>query len=153
MPAKKYLVELTQEERKSLQDIVGKGKVAANKRRHAEILLKADQSPEGDSWNDEKIKEAFGSSISTIERIRKVCVLQGLEASLERKKRKRSRAKVLDGKQEAHLITLACQDPPEGFQRWSLRLLTEKMIELEHVETLSYETTRRYLKKHNLSLG
>jgi len=153
MPAKKYRVELIEEERKLLEDIVNKGKFSANKRKHAEILLKADQSTEGPAWNDEKIKEAFGSSISTIERIRKVCVLQGLEAALERKKRKRHRSKILDGKQEAQLIALACQDPPEGFQRWSLRLLTEKMIELEHVEALSYETTRRYLKKHNLSLG
>ena len=153
MPAKKYRVELTAEERELLEDIVNKGKLAVNKRKHAEILLKADQSPEGPSWKDAQIKEAFGSSLRTIERIRQRCVENGIHYALERKKHKRTKPKSLDGKQEAQLITLACQKPPEGFQRWSLRLLTEKMIELEHVEALSYETTRRYLKKHNLSLG
>jgi len=153
MPAKKYRVELTAEEREILEDIVNKGKLSAYKRKHAEILLKADQSPEGPAWKDSQIHEAFGSSPRTIERIRKRCVENGIYYALERKKREKNKPKSLDGKQEAQLIALACQDPPEGFQRWSLRLLTEKMIELEHVEALSYETTRRYLKKHNLSLG
>ena len=153
MPAKKYKVVLSGEDRKKLEQIINKGKEAAYKRRHAHILLKSDQSPEGPSWKDEKIKEVFGESFSTIGRVRKRFFEEGLEAAIGRKEPTKRKRKALDGKQEAHLIALCCSDPPEGRKRWTIHLLTKKMVELEYVETLSYETTRKVLKKANLNLG
>ena len=117
MPAKKYKVELTQEERDKLEQIINKGKEAAYKRRHAQILLKADQSSEGPAWKDAKIVEAFGSSLKTIERVRRRFVEDGFDRAVGRKEPTKRRRKVLDGKQEAHLIALCCSKPPEGRQR------------------------------------
>ncbi len=147
--AKKYIVRLTEDERIDLDSLIHIGKVAAHKRLHAEILLKADMSDLGAQWNDDSISEAFGISTRTVERVRKRLVQKGLEAALNREPPSRVRSRVIDGENEAHLIALSCGDPPEGYSRWTLRLLGQKMIELGHVESVSHETIRQTLKKTN----
>ena len=145
---KKYIVRLTKTERKELKQIIAKGKAAAYKIKHAHILLKVDA--DGPNWGDQKTAEAFGCDVNTPRNIRQRFVEQGIEAALERKKRPcPPRDKKLDGKQEAHLIALSCGQPPEGRARWSLKLLAEKMVELEIVDEVSRETVRRTLKKTN----
>jgi transposase len=151
---KKYKVTLTAEERKSLQELVAAGKAAAKKLIQARILLKADAAPGGPAWTDARIAEALEVHVATIERLRQRFVEQGLEAALGRKKQDRpSRERTLDGKAEARLIALACSTPPAGRGRWTLRLLADKLVELEIVDTVSTETLRRALKKTNSSRG
>jgi transposase len=152
---KRYKVTLTADERKSLQDLVAAGKGASKKLLQARILLKADASPQGGpAWSDARIAEALEVSTRTIERLRERFVEQGLEAALGRKQRDRpSREPVLDGKAEARLIALACSTPPRGRARWTLRLLADRLVELEIVEAISTETVRRALKKMNSSPG
>jgi transposase len=151
---KKYKVTLTAEERNSLQELIAAGKAAAKKRLHARVLLKTDESPGGPAWTDARIAEALEVHPSMVERLRERFVEQGLEAALGRKKQDRpSRQRTLDGKAEARLIALACSDPPQGRARWTLRLLADKLIELEIVETVCTETIRRTLKKTNSSRG
>ena len=111
------------------------------------ILLKADQSPEGPGWVDEKIAEAVETSQPTVSRVRKQYFEEGLEAALNRGAPNREYQRKLDGEQEARLVALACSEPPEGQARWSLRLLADKLVELEIVEEVSYQTVRRTLKK------
>lgn len=140
---KKYIVKLTSTERKQLKEIIAKGKAAAYKIKHANILLKADAS-----WSDEKIARAFDCNVNTPRNVRQRFVEHGLEAALERKKQAApSREKILDGKGEAHLIALSCSQPPEGRARWTLHLLADKLIELQVVDSVSHETVRRTLKK------
>ena len=145
---KKYIVRLSGEERKSLKRLVSSGKGPARMFTRAHILLKADVGKDGPGWPDEKIADALDVTIQTIERIRKQLVEEGLEAVLSRRRyvQKVSRKK-LDGDAEAHLIALACTDAPEGYTRWSLRLLADKMVELGYVDSLSHEAVRRVLKK------
>jgi transposase len=145
---KKYIVRLSAEERKSLKHLVSSGKGPARMFTRARILLKADIAEGGPGWPDEKIADALDVTIHTIERIRKQLVEEGLEGVLSRRKyvHKVSRKK-LDGDAEAHLIALACADAPEGYTRWSLRLLADKMVELGYVESISHEAVRRVLKK------
>ena len=147
--AKKYVVQLTEEERTELKSLVRKGTVAAHKRLHAEILLKADISEWGDKWQDERISDAFGISIRTVARVRERLVTGGLESALNRAKSSRTKRKVIDGENEAHLIALTCSDAPEGHSRWTLRLLGQRMVELGYVESVSHETIRQTLKKMN----
>jgi transposase len=147
---KKYRVRLTDEERKHLEKLVRKGKAHARKLLYARILLKADE--DGPAWTDERIAEAFEVSVATVARERRRYCEEGLEVALLPKKPGRPRRRVLDGRAEAHLIALACSDPPEGREHWPLRLLADRMVELGYVESLSYETVRRTLKKTNLSL-
>ena len=143
---KKYIVRLTAVERTELQQLVNTGKAAAYKRRHAQILLKADLSGQGEGWSDAKINEAFDVGIRTVERTRQRLVEQGLNAALNRIKQiKRRRS--LDGEQEAYLIALSCSEPPNGRARWTLQLLADKMVELEYADAVSDETVRRILKK------
>ena len=149
---KKYMVELTVEERGQLEGLVARGKVAGYKIRHAQMLLKADQGEHGSGWQDRHIAEAFGSHVSTVERLRKRLVEEGLEAALERGKRQYYPRK-LDGEGEAHLIALACGQAPQGRSRWSLRLLADRLVELGMVESVSHMTVSRTLKKTNSSLG
>ena len=149
----KYIVELSYEERFQLNEIIRKGKAAARKILHAQILLKADSSPGGPSWTDEKIAEVFPVSIITVERIRKRLVEHGLEDALVRRKSKYTRLRKLDGDAEAKLIALACSKPPEGRSRWTIRLLAGKLVELEIVDSIGREAVRKALKKTNLSLG
>jgi DNA-binding transcriptional ArsR family regulator len=146
---KKYPVTLTQTEREHLRSLIAAGTAPARKLNHARILLKADQSPEGPGWVDEKVAEAVEASQPTVSRVRKQYFEEGLEAALNRRPPKRVYHRKLDGEQEARLIALACSEPPEGQARWSLRLLAERMVELDIVEDLSYQTVRRTLKKTN----
>jgi len=144
---KKYTVTLTEEERRMLQDMLSRGKTAARKLMHARILLKADVSPGGPGWNDEMIAVGLEVGRATIERVRKEFVEEGLEAALERRQPRRQYRRRLDGDGEAHLVALACQKPPEGRSRWTLRLLADRMVQLEYVDQISYQTVRRTLKK------
>jgi transposase len=149
---KKYVVELTSEERRQLEGLVQKGKVAGYKIRHAQMLLKADQGKQGPGWHDKQIAQAFGAHLTTVERLRKRFVEQGLEVALERHKRQHYAHK-LDGDAEAHLIAIACSEPPEGRNRWTLRLLADRLVELSVVDRVSHMTVSRTLKKTNSSLG
>jgi transposase len=117
------------------------------------ILLKADASPGSPGWNDDRIVDGLEVGRATVERVRREFVEDGLEAALERRKPCRQYVRKLDGDGEAHLIALACSQAPEGRSRWTLRLLADRMVELERVESLSYETVRQVLKKTSLSLG
>ena len=151
---KKYKVTLTADERNSLQDLIAAGQAAAQKLAHARILLKADASPGGPAWPDARIAEAVEVDVTTIERVRQRFVEQGFEAALVRKKQDRpSRQRKLDGHGEARLVALACSDPPQGRARWTLRLLADKLVELEVVDTISSEAVRQVLKKTNSSRG
>jgi len=142
----RYIVRLTDEERGRLAALVSKGRAAARKLTHARVLLKADA--DGPAWTDERIAEALDVGRRTVENIRRRLVEEGFEAALNRKKRCRPpREKILDGEREAKLIALACGRPPEGRKRWTLRLLSDKLVELDIVEAISYETVRRTLKK------
>lgn len=147
--AKKYIVRLTEDERTYLDDLIHKGKVAAHKRLHAEILLKADISDSGEKWQDSQISEAFGISTRTAERVRERLVREGLESALNRAEPSRVRSRIIDGENEAHLIALACGDAPDGRSGWTLRLLSQRMVELGYVESVSHETIRQTLKKMN----
>ena len=147
MPTKKYIVTLTAEERAHLHDLISKGKAAAYKQRHARILLKTDQGPHGEHWTDEQIECALEVHPSTVERLRKRFVEEGFEASLQRKEQKNRKAKRIDGRAEAHLVALACSEPPEGRTHWTLKLLADRLITLELVDSASPETVRQTLKK------
>jgi len=153
MPAKLYKVTLTLEEREFLSDISSKGQGAAQKITHARILLKADQGENGPGWDDQMISKALDVSVTMVERIRKTFIEEGLDAALNRKKPCRTRSVKFDGEKEAHLVALACSQPPDGRQSWTLRLLADKMVELNHFDELSYETVRQVLKKTNSNLG
>ncbi len=153
MAAKQYQVILDQSQRDYLITLISSGKESARKLTRARILLKADEGEFGPAYTDDKIKEAVEVSIPTIERTRKAFVLENLTAALNPKKRSDTPGKKFDGEKEAHLIALVCSEPPEGCARWTLRLLAEKMVELEHFDSISHETIRRVLKKTNLDLG
>lgn len=146
---KKYPVILSDTEREHLKSLIAAGTAPARKLTHARILLKADQSPEGPGWVDDAVAEAVEVSQPTISRVRKQYFEEGLEAALNRRPPNREYHRKLDGEQEARLVALACSEPPEGQARWSLRLLADRMVELEVVEDLSYQTVRRTLKKTN----
>lgn len=153
MPAKKYKVTLTKEEREELSQLVNKGKGNARRIKRAHMLLLADENqPEG-AWKDADIAKALSSHERTVERIREKCVMMGVEAALNHTRPRKTRSKVLDGAAEARLTQLACTEAPDGHERWSLQMLADKLIELEVVETISSETIRTTLKKMNLSLG
>ena len=145
---KKYIVTLTDDERQSLSALVSSGKAAAKRITHARILLKADAADGGPAWRDADIALALDVNVSTVERVRERFVERGLEAALARKPQARpSRLPVFDGDAEARLIVLACSRPPEGRARWTLRLLADRLVELEVVESVSHETVRQTLKK------
>jgi transposase len=146
---KKYPVTLTETEREHLKSLIAAGTAPARKLTHARILLKADQSSEGPGWVDEQVAEAVEVSQPTVSRVRKQYVEEGLEAALNRRTPNREYHRKLNGEQEARLIALACSEPPEGQARWSLRLLADRLVELEVVDDLSYQTVRRTLKKTN----
>ncbi|MBA7705124.1 IS630 family transposase ISMae29 [subsurface metagenome] len=153
MPKKTYIVELTSEERNQLKRLINIGRTAAYKQRHARILLLADKGSKRPAMKDDNIAKAVSCGRVTVERVRKRFVEEGLQEALARHKSRRQYQRKLDGKGEAHLIALACGEPPEGQKRWTLRLLADRMVALEYVDCLSYQTVRRTLKKTNLSLG
>jgi transposase len=150
---KRYTVTLTASEREQLERLIAAGQAPARKLMHARILLKANTGPGGPGWVDTRIAEAAEVSQPTVARVRRQFVEQGLEAALNRRPPRREYRRKLDGEQEAHLIALACGAPPEGYGRWSLRLLADRLVELEQVETVSYQTVRRVLKKTNSNPG
>lgn len=144
MANKKYIVKLSPEELDHLQEMISSGKHSAKKILRARVLLKAD-----DSWPDRKIAEALEIHAITIERMRQQFVEEGLESFMTRRKSRRKYLRKLDGRQEAQLTTLACSQPPEGRARWTLRLLADRMVQLDYVESVSHETVRQVLKKMN----
>ncbi len=153
MPAKKYRVKLSAEEQQELKGLVSRGQTAAYKQTHARILLLSDESQEGGAMKDEEIARALKVGNATVERVRRRCVEEGLERALGRKEQLNRRPKKLDGQGEAHLIALACSQPPEGRSGWTLQLLAEGLVEREIVDSISTETVRQTLKKTNSSLG
>lgn len=153
MPLPKYIVRLTDEERAQLDDLIRTGKRAASVIIHARILLKADVGAGGPGWDDAQIVEAVECGASTVYRVRQAFVEQGLEAALFRKKPSGRQYRKLDGAQEAHLIALACGAPPEGRSRWTMRLLADRLVELEVVDTIGPECVRTTLKKTSSSRG
>lgn len=150
---KRYRVTLTASERNDLQKLVSVGKTAAQKLVRARILLLADQTDGASAQSDPAIVASLGCGRASVERVRQRFVEEGLEATLNPKPSLRVYERKLDGQAEAHLIALVCGAPPDGRSRWTLRLLADRMVVLEHVESLSFETVRRVLKKTNLSLG
>jgi transposase len=153
MAKKKYIVSLTTEERAKLEQLTTTGKAPAYKMNHARILLKADTNQEGGGWTDAAISQALDSSVATIERVRQRFVEINLEAALNRQEQQQRKPRRLDGEQEAHLIAITCGEAPEGQARWSLRLLADRMVELDYVESVSHETVRQTLKKTTSSPG
>ena len=148
---KKYIVRLEAEERQHLKALVRKGKAAAYKIKHANILLTVDA--DGPNWSDEATAEAFGCHQNTVRNVRQRFVEQGVEAALDRAKQANpSRERKLDGKGEARLIALACSKPPKGRSRWTLKLLADELMCLEIVDSICDQTVRRTLKKTNCDL-
>jgi transposase len=150
---KKYIIQLKSDERQHVRALVQNGTGSAKTITHARILLKADTTLEQPGWTDEAIHEALDVSVATIERVRQKYVHQGLAIALNHHARSQERTRRLDGRQEAHLIALACSEPPTGHEHWTLRLLAERMVKLEYVEDLSHETVRQTLKKTNSNRG
>lgn len=148
MPVKKYIVDLTPEERQTLEQLTSKGKAPVYKINHGRILLKADINSAQGEWTDQAMSQALDISTATIERIRQRFVEQGIEAALNRQVQQKRKRWRLDGEQEAHLIAMVCGPTPTGQGRWTLRLLAEWMVELGYVESVSYETVRQTLKKN-----
>ena len=146
---KRYILNLTEDERAGLEEIVHRNRISKLKLQRAQILLKADEG-----LTDEEIQDDLGVGTATVERIRKRAVLEGLEAALERKPGTRaSRPRKLDGRAEAHLVAIACSEPPDGAPRWTLSLLGERMVELRIVDTVSRSTIHRCLKKTTSNRG
>ncbi|MDZ7621551.1 MAG: IS630 family transposase [Candidatus Competibacteraceae bacterium] len=150
MPLPKYIVRLTAEERTELEELIRTGKRAASVIVHARILLKADAGAAGPGWDDERIAEAVECGASTVYRVRQAFVEEGLPAALFRKKPTGRQYRKLDGAQEAHLIALACGAPPAGRATWTLRLLADRLVELEVVDAISPECVRTTFKKNEL---
>ncbi len=143
---KKFIVRLTEEERSELQEVIKKLKGTSQKVRRAQILLKADA--DGPNWTDRRIAEAFSCRTKTVENIRRRLVERGFEETLNGTKRAQPPTeKLLDGEQEARIIATRLGPPPKGYANWTLRLLARKLVELEIVDSVSYETVRRTLKK------
>jgi transposase len=147
---KKNPVSLSTDDRGTLESLIAHGYAPARELTHARILLKADEGEDasGEAWSDTKIADALEISRSTVWRVRTRFVEEGLEAALLHRKPKTTKPKKLDGSQEAHLIALACSEPPKGKKRWSVRLLAERFVRLECAEeSISRELVRRTLKK------
>lgn len=151
---KKYIVTLTEEERKMLGELTSKGEHKSQKILDALTLLGCDEGEfqEKRSTNEE-ISRVLKTSMRKIDRVKKRFVEEGLDVALNRRKGSRVYVKKADGDFEAHLVALSCSAPPEGFARWSLRLLADKVVELDYIDSISHEAVRRVLKKTKLSLG
>ena len=149
----RYRVTLTEQERSELDALTKRGKISARKFVHARALLLCDAGAGGPAWKVADAAEALGITSRTIEHIKKQFVEEGLEAALDRKPlEKPPRGIEFDGAFEARLIALACSDAPDGRARWTVRLLADKIVELEIAESVSHMTVQRILKKTNLSL-
>ena len=150
---KLYRVRLTADERADLERRISSGKSAARRLARARVLLKADETEGAPALCDADVAAAVEVSHSTVERTRRLFVEEGLEVALAGRERKTTPLAKLDGEKEAHLLAIACTAPPDGYKRWTLRLLAARMVELNYVDDLSYETVRRTLKKTNSSPG
>jgi hypothetical protein len=150
---KRHVVVLSEEERARLHTLIGRGVAPARVLTHARILLKANQGEAGPGWTDAAIAAALEVHPTTVARIRVQCVAAGLDAALHRKAPARQYRRTLDGEQETRLVALACSTPPQGYKRWTLRLLADRLVELQVVETISYETVRQALKQTGSSRG
>jgi hypothetical protein len=150
---KQFAVRLDDAERAVLTDVIAAGTAPARTQTHARILLKADQGPDGPAWHDARIAEAVEVSVATVERVRRRWAVGGLDDALHRRRPRRVYQRKLDGAAEARLIAVACSAPPAGRQRWSLRLLAAKAVELELVEAVAPNTVRAVLKKTSSSPG
>ena len=150
MAYKKYVVELDVEERKRMRDLVSKGKASAKAILKARILLKADESPGGEGWTDERICDALDSNVTMVARVRAKLVNEGLDSVLQRKRRKSPPIEpIFDGERQAQLIALACSEPPAGRARWTIRLLADKVVEMKIVDRAHFNTVGRALKKRS----
>ncbi len=151
---KKYIVTLTVDERKKLTEIASKGKHKSQKVINSLILLGCDEGKFQNKRSPNKeIARVLKISMKKIDRVKKKFVEEGFDIALEGKKSSRIYKKMVDGDFEAHLVALSCSEPPQGFARWSLRLLADKVVELEYIDNISHETVRRVLKKMKLNLG
>ena len=150
---KKYRVSLTEEEQEELKALVSRGRAAAYKQTHARILLLSDENQGEGPMMDQEISRALKVGTATVERVRRRCVEEGVEAAIGRKRQLNHRPRKLDGDAEAHLIAMAVSEPPEGRAAWTLQLLAEGLVEREIVDSISPETVRRTLKKTSSSLG
>lgn len=150
---KQYVVRLSEEERAELLTMIGRGVAPARAQTHARILLKANRGEAGPAWTDGAISAALEVDPTTVARVRKLYVTEGLAAALDRKAPDRVYRRKLDGEQEARLVAVTCSEPPAGQKRWTLRLLANTLVELEVVETVSYETVRQTLKQTGSSRG
>lgn len=147
----KNSIELTQEQRSQLEEVISTGKAAARKIQHAQILLKIDSGKDGPGWSDRQIKEAYNASSSTIWRIRQRFLEYGMRDALDRRPQpERPEKRKVIGEQEAQLIVLACTEPPTGHSQWSIRLLRKNVVELHIVEEVGRETIRLVLKRNEL---
>ena len=149
---KMYIVELTSKERKGFESVINADRMAAHKRKHAQMLLKADQGSYGPGWSDLKIADAFDCHRTTVENLRKRFIEHGLDKAMAHGNRGSYRAKKFDGVAEAHLIATACSSAPEGRNRWTVRLLADEMVSLGIVDSCGKTTVHSTLKKMNLSL-
>ncbi len=149
--AQKYVVALGEAERARLRTLVGGGSAPARALTHARILLKADRGAGGPGWTDEAIAGALEVGLSTVARVRQAYAAGGVDAALARKTPEREYPRAFDGEREARLVALACSAPPTGYERWSLRLLAERLVRLEVVPAVSHETVRRTLKQTSSS--
>lgn len=148
MSEKRYVIQLTEQEREKLIGVVNAKNVAFRKRRRAQILLKVDAGEHGPAWPDERTAEAFDVHVVSVQKIRRKLVMEGLEAALNRKQQNPPpRKPVLDEQREQTLLALAQGKPPAGRAHWTLQLLADELVRLELVETVSYETVRKALKK------
>ena len=150
---KQYVVVLSEQERARLHTLIGQGSAPARALTHARILLKANQGEAGPGWTDRAIATALEVHHTTVARVRQQFVTGGLEAAVDRQAPEREYPRKLDGEQEARLVALACSAPPEGRKRWTLRLLAGRLVQLEVVDTVSYETVRQALKQTGSSRG
>jgi transposase len=151
---KKNSIELTKEQRGELEEVIKKGQLPARKMQHAQVLLKIDSGEKGPNWLDEQLREAFGVSAPTVWRIRRRFLEQGLEDALNRRPQpERPEKRKVDGEQEAHLLAVTCSPAPEGYKRWSMRLLAGKLVELGYFEEISHKTVWVTLKKINSNHG
>jgi hypothetical protein len=144
---KQYVVRLSEEERAWLLTLIGRGVAPARAQTHARILLKANRGEAGPEWTDGAISTALEVDPTTVARVRKLYVTEGLETALHRKAPDRVYRRKLDGEQEARLVAVTCSEPPTGHKRWTLRLLADTLVELEVVAAISYETVRQTLKQ------
>lgn len=149
----RYTIKLTETEVEELKAIISKGSHTSQTFRAAYILLNCDKGIYSQKVTNEEIAKVLKIGMRTIDRVKRRFFEEGMEAALERKSTSRVYERKVDGDAEAKLVSLCCSDPPKGYAKWSLRLLADKMVELNYIDSISYVTVREVLKKTNLNLG